>query len=178
MADRAREDFPRSVCRKLGESQSKDAKTNDLQSGWHSKCWRGVSLHSWMFASALARFADSCSTVRPRNPRQACLPLTVDGLSFRSVRCLLEHVCWDCCLYHFERERFFLCRLSQNPLHKAQHLKERTHPSKLIDSVTKARFSIRAILHAFSVDVAFFDLSRMFRRLCCWNWFSVFPHFW
>ena len=54
LADRAREDFARCVSRKLGESQSKDAKTDDLQSGWHSKCWRGAFLHSWMFASALS----------------------------------------------------------------------------------------------------------------------------
>ena len=30
MADRAREDFARCVSRKLGEGQSKDAKTDDL----------------------------------------------------------------------------------------------------------------------------------------------------
>ena len=118
VADRAREDFARCVSRELGESQSKDVKTDDLQSGWHSKCWRGAFLHSWMFASALVRFAGSCLTVRTGNPRQACLPLSVDGLPFRSGRCQLEHACWDCCLYHLGRERFFV---PSHQIHYTRH---------------------------------------------------------
>ena len=73
------------VSRKFGECQSKDAKTDGLKSGWDSK------LHLLWFASP---------TVPPRNPRQACLPLSVYGLSSRSGRCQLEHLCRDCCLYH------------------------------------------------------------------------------
>ena len=67
MADRAREDFARCVSRELGESQSKDAKTDDLQSGWHSKCWRGAFLHSWMFASAfsLRWLVFNCAIAQP-----------------------------------------------------------------------------------------------------------------
>ena len=148
MADRAREDFARCVSRKLGESQSKDVRTDALQSGWHSKCWRGASLHSWMFASALVRFAGSCLTVRPRNPRQACLPLSVDGLSFRSRRRQPEHVCWDCCLYHLRRERFLVPSHSKT-ITKGTTLERKNTPMQLIDSVTRARFSVRSILHAF-----------------------------
>ena len=48
MADRAREDFARCVSRKLGESQSKDVKTDDLQGGWHSK-----KMLAWSFSTQL-----------------------------------------------------------------------------------------------------------------------------
>ena len=65
MVDRAREDFARCVSRKFGERLSEDAKTDNLQSGWHSKCWRGAFSHSWMFASDLVLFAGSCAQPAP-----------------------------------------------------------------------------------------------------------------
>ena len=124
-------------------------------------CWRGAFLHSGMFASPLVRFVGSCLTVRPRKPRKACLPLSVDGVSFRSGRCKLEHTCWNCCLYHLGRERLFCAVSLKNPLQKAQHLKEGTHPMQLTDVVTRARFSVRAMLHA--------------RRRCFFSIFHTWP---
>ena len=120
MADRAREDFARCVSRKLGESQSKDAKNDDLQAVGTQNV--GVELSYTVGCFHLFfRFGGSCLIVRPRNPRQACLPLSVDGLSFRSGRCRPEHVCWDCCLYHFGRERFF-CAVSFKTHYKRHNL--------------------------------------------------------
>ena len=124
MADRTREDFARCVSRRLGESQSKDVKTDDLQSGWHSKCWRGAFLHSWMFASVLVRFAGLCLIVRPRNPR--LIPIWAV-----SVACTTSDV------------RGFFVPFVQNPLQKAQHLKVRTQygPCCMLFSVDVA-FSV------------------------------------
>ena len=147
MTDGPREDFARCVSRKLGESQSKDVKTDDLQSGWHSKCWRRAFSHTWMFFICPGSLRWLVFLLCDRERRRFChSDLGVVNLStcVGTVACTTSDV------------SAFLMPSHSKPITKGTTLERKNTPMQLIDSVTRARFfSTAHIACIFSVDVAF-----------------------